>query len=116
MSLLSRRITNLTAGANGRVMLIMLRNRSGGECKPHTHVQYTHWVFAVENKNPFCWAQRIYGDLQLAFYCNHVPGAVTDTSSAINDETNGQTALNIPLMVTANRVTHKTDPCGTPFS
>jgi hypothetical protein len=30
--------------------------------------------------------------------------------------TDGPTALTIPLMATANKVTLKTDPCGTPFS
>jgi hypothetical protein len=43
----------------------------------------------------------------MAFYCNHAPGTVTDrTLAAYNDKTDGQTALTILMMVTANRGTY----------
>jgi hypothetical protein len=38
------------------------------------------------------------------------------TSSTYRVVTDGPTALTITLMATANKVSVKTDPCGTPFS
>jgi hypothetical protein len=117
-SLLSRWPSNLTAQANGRPLL--LRNTSGGGCKPCSHEKCTCMVFAVESKNPFYRAQCGRWFIATCIWCSIVTMLqelfqIAMSSAYSNDGTDGPTSLTIPLKATANVVTLNSDACGIPF-
>jgi hypothetical protein len=62
-----RQPRNLTAGVNGRAVVLKEIIQ-----KPRNHTNCTHRVLAVEKENPFCRTNQ-----QLEFYSNQVLGTTT---------------------------------------
>jgi hypothetical protein len=74
----------------------------------------------VEKEKPFSEAQRdtVDGNFHSTFNSMQITRIIIngEVISIKAVEMKGPNALKIPLIATANNVTLRTDPCGTPFS